>query len=352
MKDKTWTDAHEHDCLWFYQAKEDKPAVCNLKAAADNCAISCQSKQECFAHSEVYPTYFTWDRTRLIKPKHADGSVCLGIGLSKAKVVAECRAAYAKPNTLNLYAELLDEGDEAKMQAFLAANELEDSRAYLDLTAWYASSTLKGKQPRAGKRLNLTDCDDLEAAIDEHCGFDMEPVRNFTRDLKERGGDYTIAFWVKPVSMDSELTHNVDGPTGRFFPHIKFLSQITPPTHHVSLLYFVNPNGEFRFDSKCPSEKSRDIFWNIEVNKASNDGWTFFSASVQNVSRGSDGLVDGNTFTNTGVNSETADSFFTCLYDESAFFRAIEVNYPMLITPIMMIPKYLPIATLQTEYLR
>ena len=33
-------------------------------------------------------------------------------------------------------------------------------------------------------------------------------------------------------------------------------------------------------------------------------------------------------------------------------FRGIEINYPMLISPIMMVPRRLPFATLQEEYLR
>jgi len=42
----------------------------------------------------------------------------------------------------------------------------------------------------------MTNCSALAEAIDDFCEFDMEPVKNFTRDLKALGGDYTIAFWV------------------------------------------------------------------------------------------------------------------------------------------------------------
>lgn len=54
-----------------------------------------------------------------------------------------------------------------------------------------------------GRQLNITDCEVLAASVDENCAFDMESVRNFTRESVALNRDYTIAFWVRPVSMPS-----------------------------------------------------------------------------------------------------------------------------------------------------
>lgn len=39
-----------------------------------------------------------------------------------------------------------------------------------------------------------------------------------------------------------------------------------------------------------------------------------------------------------------------CLFNEDFFFAALEVNYPALMSPLTMIPAYMPISTLQREF--
>jgi hypothetical protein len=41
-----------------------------------------------------------------------------------------------------------------------------------------------------------------------------------------------------------------------------------------------------------------------------------------------------------------------CLFDEAALFTAIEFNFPMLISPIMMVPKAIGTGQLQALYLK
>lgn len=41
-----------------------------------------------------------------------------------------------------------------------------------------------------------------------------------------------------------------------------------------------------------------------------------------------------------------------CLFDEAALFTAIEFNFPMLISPIMLVPKAMATAQLQALYLK
>ena len=51
-------------------------------------------------------------------------------------------------------------------------------------------------------------------------------------------------------------------------------------------------------------------------------------------------------FTNLGTNWELAD-FPVCMFDDNALFTSIEVNYPMLMSPIQMMPSALPNAKVQ-----
>jgi hypothetical protein len=92
LLDKNWKDGQDHDCQWYFKAKEFKAGVCNLKEAADNCPTSCGSKQECYqSGSSEYKIYFAWDRIRLMENAHTNGSLCLGTNENKAQVVQKCR---------------------------------------------------------------------------------------------------------------------------------------------------------------------------------------------------------------------------------------------------------------------
>ena len=80
MKDKMWKDEFGHDCLWFSSARKISPSVCKLNLAAQNCPISCGSKQECYTkpHEFVQKVKFAFDSIQLIQTSHAKGTVCMG----------------------------------------------------------------------------------------------------------------------------------------------------------------------------------------------------------------------------------------------------------------------------------
>ena len=73
-----------------------------------------------------------------------------------------------------------------------------------------------------GPRVNITDCEQLEMALDESCSFDLQAVKNFTRDIKT-GDGWSIGFWVKAVGFES-LSQD-----GKFYPGLSMLHSISPP---------------------------------------------------------------------------------------------------------------------------
>ena len=174
LADAVWTDSTGHDCAWYYAQSQMYPEVCQLKAAAKACPISCKSKQECFTRSKPAPRYFAWDRTRLISMKADNGTICLGSQLSRAKVVQDCRDWHSSKGRGS--------------QAGRGVSEADDKF----LEQWLDSMARDGPQPRKGRRVNITICDDLEQAIDDYCDFDIEQVRSFTRDVRAGGGDFTV----------------------------------------------------------------------------------------------------------------------------------------------------------------
>ena len=72
-------------------------------------------------------------------------------------------------------------------------------------------------------------------------------------------------------------------------------------------------------------------------------GWTFMAMTTSN---STDPLTMG-TLTNLGFQSETeplaSAKHVNCLYDKEYLFKGIEINYPMLISPIMMVPAKMPL---------
>ncbi len=75
-------------------------------------------------------------------------------------------------------------------------------------------------------------------------------------------------------------------------------------------------------------------------------GWQFVAVTVgkRNTDTFSRCLVQSYEF-----NKNLGDYKF-CLYNREAIFEAIEVNYPILISPIMMVAKELPMVQLQQLY--
>lgn len=88
--DSTWQDAFGHDCKWFYEKFSLYPDLCLLQSARTQCPVSCRAKQECYSQRVWKQARFAWDRTRLIKMRSPNGTVCLSSDLDKATVVQQC----------------------------------------------------------------------------------------------------------------------------------------------------------------------------------------------------------------------------------------------------------------------
>jgi hypothetical protein len=124
----------------------------------------------------------------------------------------------------------------------------------------------------------------------------------FLQDMKANGGDFTIAFWIKPLGDVSKL-----GDTGRFFPSVSFLSKVSPPQHNLHIGYWVNPNGEARINTQCFNVQNKNSFWNVEMKAASNDDWTFIAIAHRNKTSAADPLQQTIVYTNLGTNEEYLD---------------------------------------------
>ena len=226
----------------------------------------------------------------------------------------------------------------------------------------------------------MTDCDELEASIDEQCSYNGTRMTEFTKKMKENGGDFTMSFWVKPTGANSLVKNFVGDPMfvpqvlmqdGRiscmhacmqtcarlcvrspthpqFYTQIYFYGKTSPPQANVGFgLYDTNINsGEVRVDSSC----DRGNLWpfeNVPLSQpASTSDWTFISVVRRN---SSSPIVQ--TASNLLKFQEAAEQKL-CLFDPESMINALEINYPMLISPIMLIPEAIPFANVQQTFLK
>lgn len=311
MQDTAWFDMYGHTCQWYFFNVQKFANLCKLVDAQLNCPIACKTVQPCVeavqAQAQTDKTYFVWDSIRRMEPKSVNGTLCLHNRLRQAQVREQCHAWKSSPG-----------------------------RWQDDARGWLADMDQRGDV--VSVRVNMTDCEQVAASIDEHCSFDHDAVRDFTTDLRANGGDYTIGFWIKPLDQENSLHSD-----GSFYPSVSFLSTISPPTMNVAFGKFgTGVNGEVRVRTSCGPNK--EIAENVELLPASADGWTFIAASRSN------STSKGLTATDLGGMREETGEWTQCLFDEEMLFSAIEVNYPVLLSPVMLVPRSMPLSKLQEIY--
>ena len=220
LEDQRFKDNLGHDCKWYHQAKAVKPQVCEYQAAAKSCVTSCQSRLECFEGNQTKreKIYFAFDRIHLMTPAHANGSICIGQGLKKKEVVQECVKWMSSKTTGTLGGRGVSAEHDHVLYHWLRITDAKFRDEH-----WMSA---------AGAHVNITDCEQLETAIDEGCRFDMQQVKEFTNEIKDSDG-WSIGFWVKSVGAKSLTV------AGKFEPGLSLLHSISPPKPFFGLNSFL-----------------------------------------------------------------------------------------------------------------
>ena len=339
MEDKEFKDVFGNACDWYHKNRKKFPKLCAGAEVQSNCPQSCQSKFECFSNVVHPKAYFVWDRIKKLEPKHVNGTICLSSKKNQAgisdpvkdatKVVEACRA-YWRERKDDLTTSWSD-----RMKADVDAKQWMES---------YAGLAFEMK----GRRVNVTDCDELAAAIDPDCSYDGDIVEEFTAAMNAGKGaspGFTLAFWAKPTGLQS-----INERYNLFNPAVTFFSKVSPPQHNLALgLWGSGHFGEVRIESSC-DWGSVTSFESVIVPGSgfSKDEWSFIVMSRSSATFGIETgynlnkIFDGGKWLNKGL----------CLFDPTAFFTAMEISYPMLMSPIMLIPEKIPFSSAQQAYLK
>ena len=311
LVDASWKDSFGHGCDWYAKFVSTYPDLCKLPDVSAKCRLTCTPAQQCFQPTKKPDIFYAWDRVRRIDAVGANGTVCLSDAASKDKVVAECRDWVKNGQTGDMSVWLKD--------AFGSDQKL--------------------------RRIDFRDCDQLEASIDEQCSFSHEQIQKFTAASSANGGDFTVAMWVRPVNIPSSASKHTDG---NFYPSLQFMSSMSPPQHNLAFGKWLNAKGEARLYSSCSTNaENQNYLTNVELRRSSNDDWTFLAISRRS------STSPRSTFTQTNLDRfEEDDLYDLCLWDSTVFFRALEMNYPMTMSPLMLIPEALDAQDLQALMLQ
>ena len=306
------TDAMGRTCAWYSSRRDAFPKVCSESFAVQNCPLACRARKACLENTTDPIAFWTWTSVRRIDAKTANGTICLSDRIIPNQLIEECRSWRASNSNLSA-------GD------------------WLGGAEW-----LQSLQDFDGSRLDVTSCEALEAAIDDSCSFNSVAVRNFTQASIRNGGDYTIAFWVKPIGESA-----VDDARS-FVPQTHLMASLVPPRHNLAVgKYKTNDNPFFRIHSAC--EQGPDLLYeNSEFEFQGFDfrGWTMLAFVRTNSTP-----AQNAAHVNLDHNIEPSE-FNQCFYNNTALFEAIEFNSPMLITPIMMVPEALTVSQVQKRFYR
>ncbi len=187
-----------------------------------------------------------------------------------------------------------------------------------------------------GAYLNLTMCEVLSESIDDDCAFDMNAVNEFSRKLKTSDG-FSLAFWIKAVDSSSL------SESGKFFPQLSLLHRVSPPEPFLVMSkrsdWTYNTLDMRSYDSNEPVKRSSFL------QDLSPSNWNF--VAISNKFGSSEGDYASFAVQNSRVLSNYRGLDFL---KDRAIFQAIEVNTPMLISPIMLVPEFRLARELQEEY--
>ena len=202
LLDTDWQDSQGRDCQWYYNARQKNPVMCDLAEAIEKCPTSCESRTECFSgvKSASNKVYFAFDRVRLIDAdvSHPNGSLCLGNTYTRQDIVQQCR-------------DWLASGEIGSLGGRTGAGVSRDTGQYKNVHDRALSHWLDTVLHVEGKHVNISDCEELNLAIDTACGFEVDQVEHFTREAKSSQG-YSLAFWLKPIgnrSLSDSGSHTI-----------------------------------------------------------------------------------------------------------------------------------------------
>jgi hypothetical protein len=318
--DKQWKDELGRNCRWYALHRSVSPTLCELPEPMKYCPVACLVAQPCFEPKTKARHYQLWHTIQSIGRKTSKGTFCI-----------DTETVDSKRTKQHL---------RGSCDGWVAAG----------MPAPHKQVWLANYQQAAGRRFDMFNassvCDEVLASIDDGCEFRRNEITEFTADVRRNGGDFTIMFWVRPSNGDSFMS---DG--SRFLPHLAFYSSLFPPEHNIVLgAYKSHDGGALRVQSPCRTSEDSPMYESMYTSASSVSGWTRITYIRKNSSKHEDAKYHENILLqNTGAKKqETREPM--CLFNEETIFSALEVNYPMYISPIQLYPEAFAVEHVQRMY--
>jgi hypothetical protein len=318
--DRQWKDLLGRNCEWYALQRSASPTVCELPDPIKYCPVACLVAQPCFEPMSKARHYQLWHTIQSIGRKTSKGTFCI-----------DTEAVDSKRTKRHL---------RRQCEEWVAAG----------MPAPHKQVWLANYEQAAGRRFDMFNassvCDEVLASIDDGCELLRNETTEFTADVRRNGGDFTIMFWVRPLEGASFMN---DGSL--FLPHLAFYSSLFPPEHNIVLgAYVSHDGGALRVHSPCRTSSDSSMYESMYTSASSVNGWTRITYIRQNSSKHEDAKYHEHILLqNAGAKKqETREPM--CLFNEETIFSALEVNYPMYISPIQLYPEALSVENVQRMY--
>eukprot|EP00746_Dinoflagellata_sp_MGD_P018519 gnl/MRDRNA2_/MRDRNA2_14293_c0_seq1.p1 gnl/MRDRNA2_/MRDRNA2_14293_c0~~gnl/MRDRNA2_/MRDRNA2_14293_c0_seq1.p1 ORF type:complete len:1101 (-),score=208.54 gnl/MRDRNA2_/MRDRNA2_14293_c0_seq1:43-3345(-) len=278
----TWVDESGNACAWYAAKRQSGFGNVCQGAVMDSCPIACQSEVPCYGSARPplpEPAGKVWDRVMLIKPsdREVKHTLCLARTTSKEDIIKKCKSQIGQPNR---YPE---------MKGYRGGN-MDD-------------------EPPPGA-VNVTDCEELERAIDPTCSFDVQ--NDWTGEWNEMDKDtigFTISFWIKLPEKKQ--------------PEIQFLSGVALPESPV-----VFTGGRVQ---ACPLDQSRTCENVMNTHEFEENEWTFMSYWYGPDEKGN---LAHTIMVNSRAWKENTNAPLWGIANSGLFLEAISIGQETLISPI------------------
>ena len=346
-EDTSWTDIYGHDCSWYYDMKKTVPGVCLSAVVKAKCSEACGAKKKCYEKHEYVTTYDIWNRIMLLEDSmhhKGMGVICAREGVD---LVAQCeqwkkngQRGSSSASSVGALGYLIPADGSAYSESYMDINVTDCINLQTVVSpfcAWGASNTHMARRVSAGSSVSTTAVNwsnEMHATVKKNMGW-------------------TIEFWIRvdprtriPKTMEDYRAN----PTS--MRRISFFSKVSPPRVLATLSLRSNfDDVEFTAYGNCNADTKASVAVNFPSAEPLVPGKWFKISMVYGAKNqyGKSGIkvMEGTQFAFQYMNGIDVNAWCDSADD---FIQAIQLPGGVLISPIQLTLRPLPIKILQEHY--
>jgi len=191
MDDTTFTDDFGHGCLWYFNARQSKPFICERsRVAKARCPVACVSSEVCWGASGggSAPSMSIWDRQIDFRSKGTWGTTCVAMSTTPEKEAIKCGLS-ANNDIARCAAPKINISSCAPVNCTAFEH---DREALLDCLGDVASTAAGSDEPR------FLPCAEIIRTHEPTCDWDDTGLDEMAQAINA-SSEWSLEFWVESV---------------------------------------------------------------------------------------------------------------------------------------------------------